>query len=131
MEPTDPLTPGEGEWSDVEDDVDAGVIEGFDDENWACDGSKEDVNAVGETQRNSKEPDIIRDTEERTSASPIPDSVHTDVKSTENAGVDNNDDAAAENSATAVAADKWGFGSTLTAFAGALQQVCFACSLPV
>lgn len=121
MEPTDPLTQEDGVWSDVEEVADDGVIEGFDDENWDSDAQKGDAVAVGKRQE-SENVDSTHVTSDPISTTDISGSVHADVKSPENVDVDNSDDAAANTGGSSAATDKWGLGTTLTAFAGALQQ---------
>eukprot|EP00892_Ulva_mutabilis_P012687 jgi/Ulvmu1/9791/UM056_0031.1 len=121
MEPTDPHTQGEGDWSDVEEDVDNGQVEGFDDENWGCDASKGEGDAVGK-QKASVIAEPARNAMNPRPGGMASDSVDADVKTAVRDAVDSNGDDTAGTTQHTAASEKWGLGSTFTAFAGALQQ---------
>lgn len=127
MESTAPLTEKEGEWSDADDNVDDGLVEGFDDENWDCDGSKGKANADA-TSTAVESSNNGQMSTSAFSASAVPASAEAEAASPENFGVDNDDASAADTAKDPETAGKWGIGSTLTAFAGALQQVRILCT---
>lgn len=123
MEPTDPPAKIDDESSDVGQDVDDGNVEGFDDENWDCDDRRDTVQPdANATADNS---DLKQEASLPSAVSPFIDS---DIAAagndfSEKASVDNGEGEAAESTSQPTGTNGWGIGSTLTAFAGALQQV--------
>lgn len=122
MESTTPTAKAEDSSDETADEVDDGVVQGFDNENWVCEESQEkDVSVAQE----SKVADVVPPEESTTN---IDEAV---------CGVDANSDIPADQTGvgidegistadapkTSAATGGWAFGSTLTAFAGALQQV--------
>lgn len=122
MESTDDFADKEGDWSDADDNVDDGAVEGFDDEHWDCDGSKGTANAdtPGIAVESSG---TLQNIASAVSASAGPASAEAEAVSSEKCAVDKDDASAEDTAKDPETSGKWGIGSTLTAFAGALQQV--------